>query len=139
MERARSSPGVAVHFGQDDAGEMDHLMKNLCQLDGLLSRHGVRDQEPFLRGDALARLAEFFHQGLVDLKAARRVHNDRVRPCRPARGQACIGDGDGVVAGCRLVDPNPELFAEDFELLNGGRTVNVGGDEKRAVSLPLAP
>ena len=44
----RAAAGVAVHLGEDDAGEAEALMKILSRVDGVLAGHGVGDEENLL-------------------------------------------------------------------------------------------
>ena len=46
----RAAAGVAVHLGEDDAGEAEALMKVLRRVDGVLAGHGVGDEEDLLMG-----------------------------------------------------------------------------------------
>ena len=41
----RTAAGVAVHLGEDDAGEAEALVKVLRGVDGILAGHGVGDEE----------------------------------------------------------------------------------------------
>ena len=45
----RAAAGVAVHFGEDDAGEAEAGVEVLRGVDGVLAGHGVGDEENLLR------------------------------------------------------------------------------------------
>ena len=46
----RAAAGVAVHLGEDDAGEAEALVEVLRRVDGVLAGHGVGDEEDLLTG-----------------------------------------------------------------------------------------
>ena len=52
----RAAAGVAVHLGEDDAGEAEALVEVLGGVDGVLAGHGVGDEEDLLRVEQLFEL-----------------------------------------------------------------------------------
>src|SRR4029077_18544871 len=80
-------------------------------------------------GDAVD-LLQLVHRHFVDVEPAGGVEEDPVQ-------QRLLGMGDGVAAnldgraGVLAVDRHVDLFAEDFELVDGGGSLQVGGDQER--------
>ena len=80
---------VAVQLGQHDAVEGDPLEERLGDVDRLLARHRVEDEQDVRRLRRVADAPELLHQRLVDLQPARGVDDDDVvaglarasRPC----------------------------------------------------------
>jgi hypothetical protein len=58
----RAAAGIAVHFGEDDAGEREAGMKILRGVDGVLAGHGVGDEEDLLRAEKLFEALHLGHQ-----------------------------------------------------------------------------
>ena len=78
MESAAPPRAVAVHLGEDDAGEAEALVKILRGVDGVLAGHGVGDEEDLLRVEQLFELLHLGHQLFVDVQAAGGVDDERV-------------------------------------------------------------
>ena len=82
------------------------------------------------------------HHLLVDAEAARGVDDDDVVHAAPGLVQRVPGDRDRVadpVARLRRVDRDPGLLADDLELLDRVRPLQVGGDQQRRVALLAQP
>ena len=73
-----AATGIAVHFGEDDAGEREAGVKILGGVDGVLAGHGVGDEEDLLRAEKLFEALHFGHQVFVDVEAAGGVDDQRV-------------------------------------------------------------
>ncbi len=68
VDRQRgAAAGVTVELRQDDAGEVERLVKALRDLHGFLTRHAVGDKEDFVRTDRLPEPHQLGHQFVVDL------------------------------------------------------------------------
>ena len=74
----RAAAGVAVHLGEDDAGEAEALVEVLGGVDGVLAGHGVGDEEDLLRVEQLFELLHLVHQLFVDVEAAGGVDDEGV-------------------------------------------------------------
>ena len=74
----RAAAGVAVHLGEDDAGEAETGMEILRGVDGVLAGHGVGDEEDFTGVEELLEAGHLVHQAFVDVEAAGGVDDERV-------------------------------------------------------------
>ena len=74
----RAAAGVAVHLGEDHAGEAEALVEVLRGVDGVLAGHGVGDEENLLRVEQLLEPLHLVHQLFVDVQAAGGVDDERV-------------------------------------------------------------
>ena len=135
-----AAAGVAVHFCQDYSSQSETSMKIECGVDGVLAGHGVGYEEDFLRVEELFEALHFLHQLFVDVKTACGIDDERVKAevagfaSRFAR-QALDECGAGLLAfEVAFVDFGVNGFGDDFELLAGGGTVDVNGDEKRTAA-----
>jgi hypothetical protein len=79
---------------------------------------------------------KLFHQRLVDLQTACRIEDDDVAAVRLRAVDAVAHRLDGVGALLR-VDGNAHLAAELDELIDRGRALQVGGDERRLLTVAL--
>ena len=134
MESAAPPPGVAVNLGEHQPSQADAGVELLGRPHGVLSGHGVDDQQGLSRGDGLLHGFQLIHQLVVDLEPARGVDYGPscVRPLRPR--DAVPGDLDGLRRGVFRVDLYVDLRAQDLELLDGGRALEVGGDQQRKLA-----
>ena len=109
-------------------------MNALAPIDRILAGHGVADEKHLIGLHELVDLLQFVHRHLGDVQPAGRVENDRVE-------QPLLGEADRIAAdrhrvGVRFaVDGNADLFAEHFQLFDGGGSLQVGGDEQRLCDL----
>ena len=100
-----AAAGIAIHFGEDYAGNSQALVEFVRRFDGVLSRHGVGHEQNLHRVELLLQLLQLHHQVVVDMQAARRVHEQDVAApidAFPAR-RTCQVERRGL-AGRALVD-----------------------------------
>ncbi len=141
-----AAAGVAVHFGEDGAGDGESVVEGFGGVDGVLAGHGVGDEEDFGGGEEGFELGHLVHEGLVDAEAAGGVDDEDVVGVVAGFFEGGFGkaeDGGGVVVGGGVVLAFVELGTDgggdDFELLAGGGTVDVDGDEHGAVATLFEP
>ncbi len=119
--------GGAVHLGDDDRRHAHRVVERLGLGAGLLTHRSIQDQDALVRsghvGDALQLVDEVRLQGVPtggvdddDLHGLELLH--------------AVGDDPGGVLLPRLaVDGYADLFGDLLQLVIGGRTVHVGGDD----------
>ena len=129
----RAAAGVAVELGQDDAVEFEGVVERLGAVDGVLAGHGVADQVDLVGLDEPVDLLQLVHRHLGDVQPAGGVEDDRVEQLRSWRGRRRCGRRRPAWAagGGFAEDRDADLLAEDLELLDGGGTLQVGGDQQR--------
>ncbi len=124
----RTAARVAVELREDDAVERDPLVEGLRDGNRFLARHRVEHEQDVRGLGRLAHSRELFHQRLVDVQPPRRVEDDDVAALL-LRLLDAVGDR---LNGVRpREDGNLELLSELLELVDGGRALQVGGDEGR--------
>ena len=135
---ARRHPGVALDLGEDHTGEGEAGEESLRRRDRVLAGHGVGHEQDLARPHGCAHALELGHQLVVDGLAAGGIDEHRVGAVRTGGGHAAARDGDRVRPGRDRVDGNVDLPAEGLELLDGGRTVDVGRDQIRPPAALIA-
>ena len=131
-ERGAAS-GVAVHLGEDDAGDAECLVEVLGDGDGLLSECGVADEEDFLWVEALLDLYELLDEGVVDLESSGGVDDEDVGVLDASLHECGLGDLRDVLGESFGEDGDVEFVGEDFELVDGGGSLEVAGGEHDAL------
>ena len=79
---------------------------------------------------AVPNVDQLLHEAIVDLQAAGGVDDDRVVAALAGELRRVGGDIDRVAAGPLLVDRDADLLAKRLQLVDCGRTVDVGGHEQ---------
>ena len=87
---------------------------------------------------ALRTAASSCHERLVDLEPAGGVDDDDVAALRLRLLDPVARDRDRVLRRAVEVDGDLDLLAELLELVDRGRPLEVGGDERRRLALLLA-
>ena len=76
--KRRAAAGIAVHLGQDHAGDAEALVELVGDLHGVLAGHGVGDEQDLDRVELLLQLLQLRHQLVVDVQAAGGIHQQHV-------------------------------------------------------------
>ena len=130
----RAASGVAVELGEHDAGDVEVFVEGLGGADGVLAGHGVDDEQDLVGLDGLFDGLELVHEGLIDMQAAGRIEEDHVVAVPDGVGNGGLGDIDRVRLP-HLEDRDSQLFADDLQLLDRGRAVDIAGGEQRIFGL----
>lgn len=75
----RAAARVAVQLSEDNAVNGQLFVERIGDGDGVLAGHGVNDEQDFLRGDGLLDLRELVHQRFIDVQAAGRIQQHRIK------------------------------------------------------------
>ena len=148
----RTTAGVAVEFGEHDAGESDARLERLGRGDRVLTDHRVDDEQDLVRVGGLADVGGLPHQLLVDTEAAGGVDDHhvvvlghRLVDTGPRHRHRIAGaDAENTLAA----DAGPRMrrehrhsgsFADDLQLRDRAGTLQVTGHQQRGVTLLLEP
>ncbi len=136
VDRERgAAAGVAIHLGEDDAGDVERLVESLGDADRVLPGHAVGHEEDLVGAHGITQADQLLHHVLVDLQPAGGVEDDHAIAGALGLLDAGLGDLDDVLRPAVGVDRDLEGGAQRLELVDGGRTVDVGGDEAGGASL----
>ena len=114
--------GVAVELGEHDAVDAEGFVKRGGGVHGVLSGHGVHDQQDLVRLHRRLDALELVHELLVDVQAAGGIEEDDVVAVVPGVFDGLDRDGDGVDLP-HLEHGQAELGADDLKLRDGRGTV----------------
>ena len=133
-ERGTAS-GITVELGEDHAVEAERLVERRRNGHGVLAGHRVDHEERVVRLDRGRDVGDLRHQLLVDGQPTGGVDDDHVTAgaVRLVDRLACNIDGVGRLGE----DRHTHLIAEGAELLDGGRSLEVGSHEQRIAALLL--
>ena len=130
----RTSAGVAVELGKDDAVDAERLVEFFSYIDRVLTGHRVDDEQDLVRVNFIFDILQLLHQLFVDVQAAGGVEDNDVVAVVFGMLDRVFGDLHRA-DGSHLKDGGVHLCADHLQLLNRGRTVDVAGDQQRAASL----
>ena len=74
----RAAAGIAIHFGEDDAGDAELFVELVGGFYGVLPGHGVGHEEDFDGVQQLFQLLQFGHQVIVDVETAGGIDQQNV-------------------------------------------------------------
>ena len=94
-----------------------------------MAGHRIDEEQRLLRMNFLHDILKFFHQGLVDLEAARRIENQNIIVIVVGFLLGLLRDFNRRNLGSEGEEVHPDLIGDLMELINRGRTVNVKGSQ----------
>jgi hypothetical protein len=96
--KRRTAAPVAVHAGQDDAGDADALVEVFGGVNGVLTGETVDDQQRLARVGNVADGLDLGHELLVDGQAPGGVEHEDVVAAEGGLRLGAFRDGDGVLS-----------------------------------------
>ncbi len=146
--KRRAAAGIAVHLGEDDAGERKLFVELIGGAHCVLPGHSVGDEQNLRWIQQLFQRLHLVHQVVVDVQTAGGVDDQHVaagNDSLPARffHQALhrLGELRGGVrlAHFAFVDLRLYRLRHNFQLLARRRTVHVHRNQQRTVPAGLEP
>ena len=129
--QGRAAAGIAVHLGQDHAGQGQILVEGFGHGHGILAGHGVGHEQNFLRLYGGLDVHQLLHERGVDVQAARRIEDDHGALLLFGVFERGADNVHGLHIRRRSKAGDVELPGERAELIDGGGTVHVHGNEIR--------
>ena len=130
----RAAARVAVELGQHDAGDVHDLVELLRDVDRVLTGHRVDDQQDLGRIQGLFEPRDLVHQLFVDVKPAGGVDDDDVVVVLLRLFERALDDLLRIDLP-HLEHRNAGVLADDLQLLDRRRTIDVARDEHRVLAL----
>ena len=120
---------VSVGLREDDARYIKRFVKTFRNRDCVLTRHRIDGEQNLVRLDSRFDIFQLVHEDFVDVQTTRGVKkNDVVSVI------FCVGNGafrylNGICSFGLCENGDPEFIAENLQLQDRGRSVNVTRDE----------
>ena len=130
----RTASGIGIELGHQHARDAECFVECLCNIDGILTGHRINDEHDLIRLCFCLDIFQLIHELFVDMQTARRIENDDIVVVILRVFHALHGDIDRVDL-TEIKDRDLRLSADDLELVDRGRTVNVTGDEQRMMTV----
>ena len=148
----RAAAGIAVQLGQHHAGEAHAGAERLGGGDGVLAGHRIEDEQRLVGLHGVADRGRLRHQHIVDTQPAGGVDDDDVEVLGLGLGQSGRGHrhrvtragalghgGVGGGSGMRREHAHAGALADDLELGDRTRALQVTGHQQRGVAFAAKP
>ena len=131
-----TTASITVKLCQDHAVQFQRFVKRFSTVDCVLAGHRIADEQNLIGLYLSINLFELFHQILVDVQTTGSIEDDDV-DARLLSGNQTVGTNLERRRSRRslTVDGHTQLLADNLQLLNSGRALQVGGDEHRLFAL----
>ena len=128
--KGSTTAGVAVKFCQHNSFEVEAVVELFGGVHGVLSGHGINHEERVVGLNRSLDGGDFVHQFLIDGEASGGIDDDGVIAFRLGFVNAFKSNLDGVFFLAVHIHLHANLLTEHLELVNGGGTIDVAGDEQ---------
>ena len=129
-----TASSIAVEFGENDARVVQPVIKLFCRIHGILTRHGVHDEQYLVGLDGITNVLYLLHQFLIDSLTTRRIDDEHVESLSLGMLDGILGNKHGVGCAFFYVNGNAHLFAQDTKLFHSCRAERVAGGKQRILS-----
>lgn len=136
MESA-APPRVTVELGEHHTVEVKTVVELLGGVDGILTGHGVNHEQHLIGMDMLLETADFVHHLLVYGQSTSGIDDDYVVAFGFSFLHGMVGNLIDVFVVGLAVHGYVDALSYDFQLVDGGRAVDVAGHEQRMLVLLL--
>src|SRR2546430_1633274 len=89
---SRTTPRITIDFGQDQAGKADLLIEPLCDVDGFLTSHRIRDEQHLFGLSLFADRGDLLHHVFVNLETTCCVDDHNISVVSHSRQHTISGD-----------------------------------------------
>ncbi len=128
-----ATPGIAIHLGQDKAGQSHFGVELLGDSHGILAGHGVHHQQYLPRLHRGLYVGQLLHQFFVDVQAAAGIQDQPASRPVPGCLKRVLANSQRLAGNTLGVDGNVELLAQHRELLDSRRPAGIGGHQHRGL------
>ena len=133
----RTASGVAVELRQNDAVDAQPLVEALGHVHGILTRHGIDDEQDLVRLDVRLDILKLLHELFINVQTTRRIDDHDIVDVRTRIFDRTSGNRHGIRALRHGKDGDAKLLAQHLELLDSRRSIDIGRNEQRFLSLLL--
>ena len=65
--KSGTAAGIAIELGHDDTVDAEGFIEGRCSRNGILTGHGVDDEQDFMGMNFILDVDEFVHEGFIDM------------------------------------------------------------------------
>jgi len=128
--KRRTASGIAVELRENYTRYIEKFVKALCDIYSILTCHGVNDKQYLVRLNFLFNVLKLVHELFVYMQTTRSIENNNVISVVFRKFYTFACNFYGVLLP-HFKDLNACLFADDFQLVNSSRSVNIAGNKQR--------
>ena len=133
-----TAASVAIGLGEDHAGQRQGFMEGLGSIGGVLAGHGVDDEQGFLRRTDTVKSLYLVHHVGIDMQAAGGIDDHHIMELDLGVLEGRLGDRHRLLRGVGGEEVDVDFTGQRLELVDGGRTIDVGGDHQHFLLFALA-
>ena len=132
QRKGRTTTGIAVEFGENQARQTKGRMKFLSNTDRLLAGSRITNQENLLGTQQFLQPNQLIYQRIIDLPTPCSVVDLDIATLALAPVLGTAGGGEDILLGrIRTKNGHLDLLAKCGELLNGGRSDEIESNQDR--------
>jgi len=125
--RQRSTTaGSAIELGQDNTGQIEALIERAGHINRILTCHGVRHQQKFLRLQAVANPLQFLREGVVNVQTTGGIKYQCIVTLTVGKLTCQPTDHNRNLNSATIEKRNSHLATKGVKLHNRCRAINVG-------------
>ena len=132
-----TSTRITVGLGQNDAGQRQGFVESLGGVGGVLTRHGIHDEQGLMRRNRLVNAAHLSHHVSVDMQPPGGIDDEHVDEFESRVRQGRLGDFCGILIGAAREKTCSDLLRQGLQLIDRRRAVDVATDQQRFLALTL--
>ena len=136
--QGRTATRITVGLGQHDTGQRQGFMEGLGGVGGILTGHRIDDEQRLVGIDAAVQGGDLVHHVGIDMQATGGIDQHHVVELDTRVLHRRFGDGHRLLGGVGGEEIDPDFLGQRFQLVDGGRTIDVGRDHQHLLLLALA-
>ncbi len=125
-----TATGIPIELGKNHPVVVQSLVELPGCIHGILTGHGVDHQQDLIRPDLVLNGGNLLHHQFVNGQTARGIDDHHIKTILPGMTHGIPGNHHGFQVPLLGVHGHVDLTPHDLELFNGGRPVNVTGDQQ---------
>ena len=133
--KCRTASGIAVHLGEDNAGDVEQIVKCLCYIYSILTEHCVDGKQYLGETNRGLDFYKLLHQLLVDVQTARGIDKYHIVAVLLRVLNARLCNLNGGYLGTHTEHGHLHALADYLQLIYCRRSVNVAGYEQGIFTL----
>ena len=130
-----TTAGIAVEFSKHNTIEVQAVVKLLGRVHGILTRHGVHNEQCLIGVHGILQVSYLVHHLLIHGQTTSGVDDDHVVALGFSLADGILSDGYHILVFRFRIYRHAHLLTDHVQLLNGSRTIDVAGNQQRVLVL----